>query len=191
MFDKKSFSDAIIKIQGERSLNAYGRDSGVSAAYISRLRRGMVAKAPSPEILYKLADRFVQDASYGDLMTLAGHILPFEENEKMRAKKFYLMRLDPYYSALNPDLEEKYNLLTQEERDELDQFVEQSTEEELRDFIIELTNIDDFVRLTEGAIEIDPDIRTLNRAAKDMTPEQRKRAIKILEATFDDLFEED
>lgn len=191
MFDKKSFSDAIIKIQGERSLNAYGRDSGVSAAYISRLRRGMVAKAPSPEILYKLADRFVEGASYGDLMALAGHILPFEENEKMRAKKFYLMRLNPFYTAVKGDLEDKYSILTQEEKDELDQFVKNSTEEEIGDFIIELNNFDDFIRLSEGAEEVDPDIRTLNRAAKDMTPEQRKKAIKILEATFDDLFDED
>lgn len=36
---------------------------------------------------------------------------------------------------------------------------------------------------------IDPDIRTLNRAALDMTPEQRKEAIKVLEDTFKDLFD--
>jgi transcriptional regulator with XRE-family HTH domain len=35
----------------------------------------------------------------------------------------------------------------------------------------------------------DPDIRTLHRAAKEMTPDQRKKAIKILEATFEDLFD--
>lgn len=37
----------------------------------------------------------------------------------------------------------------------------------------------------------DPDIRTLQRAATKMSPEDRKKAIRILEATFDDLFEED
>lgn len=41
----------------------------------------------------------------------------------------------------------------------------------------------------EEEVNEDPDIRTLNRVAKDMTPEQRKKAIKILEATFEDLFD--
>lgn len=41
----------------------------------------------------------------------------------------------------------------------------------------------------EQETDNDPDIRTLNRAARDMSPEQRKKAIKILEATFEDLFD--
>jgi transcriptional regulator with XRE-family HTH domain len=43
----------------------------------------------------------------------------------------------------------------------------------------------------EGQEHVDPDIRTLNRAAKQMTPEQRKKAIKILGATFEDLFDDE
>lgn len=43
----------------------------------------------------------------------------------------------------------------------------------------------------EIEVEVDPDIRTLNRAAKDMSPEQRKKAIRILEATFEDLFDDE
>lgn len=46
----------------------------------------------------------------------------------------------------------------------------------------------EYILTGEGDIEVDPDIRTLQRAAKKMTPEERKKAIKILEATFDDLF---
>ncbi len=37
----------------------------------------------------------------------------------------------------------------------------------------------------------DPDIRTLQRAANKMTPEERKRAIIILENAFDDLFDDE
>ncbi|GLC89380.1 helix-turn-helix domain-containing protein [Lysinibacillus piscis] len=40
-------------------------------------------------------------------------------------------------------------------------------------------------------IEEDIDIRTLNRMAKDMTPNQRKKAIRVLEATFEDLFDDE
>ncbi|WP_018934470.1 helix-turn-helix domain-containing protein [Gracilibacillus lacisalsi] len=49
----------------------------------------------------------------------------------------------------------------------------------------------DYIYTGEGEEHIDPDIRTLRRAAKDMTPEQRKKAIKILEATFEDLFDDE
>jgi transcriptional regulator with XRE-family HTH domain len=49
----------------------------------------------------------------------------------------------------------------------------------------------EFIYTGEGEEDIDPDIRTLHRAAKDMTPEQRRKAIKILEATFEDLFDEE
>lgn len=52
------------------------------------------------------------------------------------------------------------------------------------------TTVDYIVR-GEGEQEVDPDIRTLQRAAKKMTPEERKKAIKILGATFDDLFDEE
>lgn len=48
----------------------------------------------------------------------------------------------------------------------------------------------EFIYTGDGEESIDPDIRTLNRAAKEMTPEQRKKAIKILEATFEDLFDD-
>ena len=36
--------------------------------------------------------------------------------------------------------------------------------------------------------ESDPEIRIIQRAAKDMTPEQRKKAIKLWKVAFDELF---
>ena len=56
------------------------------------------------------------------------------------------------------------------------------------DYLLGRTNDIDFIR---REVETgDSDIRTLQRAANNMTPEQRRRAIKILEATFDELFED-
>ncbi|MFB7301711.1 helix-turn-helix domain-containing protein [Heyndrickxia sporothermodurans] len=49
----------------------------------------------------------------------------------------------------------------------------------------------EYIYTGEGVESVDPDIRTLNRAAKNMTPEQRRKAIKILEATFEDLFDDE
>lgn len=40
----------------------------------------------------------------------------------------------------------------------------------------------------KNIVEYDPDIRTLHRAVNDMSPEQRKKAINVWEAVFDDLF---
>lgn len=37
----------------------------------------------------------------------------------------------------------------------------------------------------------DPDIRIIQRAAKDMTPEQRKKALNLWKAAFDELFGDD
>lgn len=64
---------------------------------------------------------------------------------------------------------------------------------ELTSLTTEARNPDIFGRPQNESVEQeeDPDIRTLQRAAKKMTPEDRRRAIKILEATFDDLFDED
>ncbi|WP_346729163.1 helix-turn-helix domain-containing protein [Lederbergia citrea] len=39
--------------------------------------------------------------------------------------------------------------------------------------------------------EDDEDYRTLNRYGRKLTPEQRKKAIKILEATFEELFDDE
>lgn len=41
----------------------------------------------------------------------------------------------------------------------------------------------------EQEVNSDPNIKILNRVIKEMSPEQRKKAIKILEATFGDLFD--
>lgn len=42
-----------------------------------------------------------------------------------------------------------------------------------------------------GAIDDEPEIRAIQRAAKKMTDAQKKKMLSILKAAFDDLFEED
>lgn len=57
-----------------------------------------------------------------------------------------------------------------------------------------LGRVDEKIHLDLSSEEVDskdPDIRTIQRAANKMTADERKRAIKILEAAFDDLFDED
>src|SRR5699024_3800283 len=56
-------------------------------------------------------------------------------------------------------------------------------------FKVPKTSIDSTYEIHEE--DLDPDIRTLNRAALDMTPKQRKQAIEILEETFEDLFDDE
>lgn len=153
MYDKGKFAELLIKSQGNRSLNSFARDSGVSSAYISKLIRGKYPTAPSPAIIKKIADA-AKEVSYGELMVAAGHILSLEDSEKMRAKRMYLLKENPHYLALHPDLEERYKSLTEEEKKELDDFIADSTQEELNDFILSIdNNYRDLSILLQGEIE--------------------------------------
>lgn len=134
MYDKERFAELLMKAQGNRSMNSFARDSGVSSAYISKLIRGMYNTAPSPAIIKKIAD-VAKDVSYGEFMVAAGHILSLEESNKIRAKRMYLMKEDPYYLSLHPDIEDRYTVLSSEEKKELDDFIADSTSEEILDFI--------------------------------------------------------
>lgn len=49
----------------------------------------------------------------------------------------------------------------------------------------------DYILMGDEDETFDPDIRSLQRAAKKMSPEERKKAIKILNATFEDLFDDE
>lgn len=152
MYNKEKFSELLNQIKGERSINTYAKESGVSAAYISKLLRGLYPKAPSPEIIKKLHDRQAE-VSYGDLMVAAGHILPLEESNKMRLKSKYIASRDPLFQKLHPDLEEQFKELTQEEKNELDEFVETSSSEEIFDYIRYLQGFDEMMMLSQVAEE--------------------------------------
>lgn len=74
MFDKKSFALLINKAIGERSLNEYARQTGVSAAHISRLSRALLDTPPNPQTIKKLSDYAYNNISYNVLMNAAGYI---------------------------------------------------------------------------------------------------------------------
>lgn len=81
MFDAQKFSDLLTEVQGNRSLNEFARNSGVSAAYISKLKNKVKKTAPSPIIIRKLASKSGRFSStlgdsvyYTAMMASAGHI---------------------------------------------------------------------------------------------------------------------
>ncbi|MGO1369914.1 MAG: hypothetical protein ACTHVE_10000 [Senegalia sp. (in: firmicutes)] len=74
-FNKEKFKDLLESAKGDRSINKYANDSGVSAAHISRLLRKLINTPPSPEIIHKLTSTAYNDISYRDMMEAAGHIV--------------------------------------------------------------------------------------------------------------------
>lgn len=73
-FDKNRFSELLKKAKGTRSINQYALESGVSAAHISRLLRGLLDTPPSPDIIEKLSEISLNGVNYYELMDAAGHI---------------------------------------------------------------------------------------------------------------------
>jgi transcriptional regulator with XRE-family HTH domain len=73
MFDKKNFATLINTAIGERSLNEYARQTGVSAAHISRLSRALLDTPPNPQTIKKLAEFAHNNISYNVLMNAAGY----------------------------------------------------------------------------------------------------------------------
>jgi SOS-response transcriptional repressor LexA len=72
-FQKERFAELLKMAIGRRSLNKYADNAGVSNAHISRLMRGLIAKAPEPETIKKLAEAAHNEVTYDLLMEAAGH----------------------------------------------------------------------------------------------------------------------
>jgi transcriptional regulator with XRE-family HTH domain len=72
-FNKEEFSRLLALAKGDRSINNFALKSGVTAAHISRLLRGMVGNPPIPQTLKKIADNAHNNVSYEELMRAAGH----------------------------------------------------------------------------------------------------------------------
>ena len=85
-FDKQKFAALLKKAAGKpaRSINEYGRQSGVSGSYISRLQQRLVNVPPGAEVIKKLAACAANGVTYYQLMTAAGH-LPDEKEKKTDA----------------------------------------------------------------------------------------------------------
>lgn len=73
-FDKELFADLLKKAKGDRSINQYALHSGVSAAHISRLMRGLLDTPPNPDTIKLLSEKAYNGVTYEDLMAAAGHV---------------------------------------------------------------------------------------------------------------------
>lgn len=73
-FNKTEFATLLDKAKGDRSINQYANETGVSAAHISRFLREMIDAPPTPETISKLATKAYNEVTYRDLMAAAGHI---------------------------------------------------------------------------------------------------------------------
>ncbi len=90
-FNKTVFAELLTNAVGNRSINQFERDSGVSAAHISRLTRSLVNTPPSPQTIEKLASKAQNGVTYEDLMRAAGHLpSPAEDITGIKSNAFSL-----------------------------------------------------------------------------------------------------
>ncbi|MEA4924926.1 MAG: helix-turn-helix transcriptional regulator [Syntrophomonadaceae bacterium] len=83
-FDREKFAQLLQTAQGERSLNKYALESGVTSAHISRLLRCRLDSPPSPQTLEKLAACAHNEVSYEDFMIAAGYLNASHKAEEPR-----------------------------------------------------------------------------------------------------------
>lgn len=74
VFNKESFALLLERAKGDRSINQYANETGVSAAHISRFLRQLIDAPPTPETISKLAAKAYNEVTYQDLMIAAGHL---------------------------------------------------------------------------------------------------------------------
>ncbi|MCM3386851.1 hypothetical protein M3649_01745 [Ureibacillus chungkukjangi] len=80
-FNKEEFANLLDRAKGERSINNFANETGVSAAHISRFLRQMIASPPTPETISKFAAKAQNEVTYQDLMVAAGHLARKDESD--------------------------------------------------------------------------------------------------------------
>ncbi|ARK32447.1 hypothetical protein [Halalkalibacter krulwichiae] len=81
-FNKEEFAVLLQQAKGNRSINNFANETGVSAAHISRFLRQMIASPPTPETISKFAAKAHNEVTYKDLMVAAGHIAKNEATDE-------------------------------------------------------------------------------------------------------------
>ncbi|MEQ2464758.1 hypothetical protein [Niallia hominis] len=81
-FNKEEFANLLDRAKGERSINNFASETGVSAAHISRFLRQMIASPPTPETISKFAAKAFNEVTYQDLMVAAGHLARKNESDE-------------------------------------------------------------------------------------------------------------
>ncbi|ESU34266.1 hypothetical protein G3A_02010 [Bacillus sp. 17376] len=80
-FNKEEFAVLLDRAKGDRSINNFANETGVSAAHISRFLRQMIASPPTPETISKFAAKAQNEVTYQDLMVAAGHLAKKDESD--------------------------------------------------------------------------------------------------------------
>jgi transcriptional regulator with XRE-family HTH domain len=83
-FNKEEFANLLDRAKGERSINNFASETGVSAAHISRFLRQMIASPPTPETISKFAAKARNEVTYQDLMVAAGHLIRKDDSDGKR-----------------------------------------------------------------------------------------------------------
>ncbi len=73
-FNKQKFAVLLEKAKGNRSINQYALQCGVSSAHISRLMRQLLDTPPNPETIKLFASKAHNEVTYNNLMVAAGYI---------------------------------------------------------------------------------------------------------------------
>lgn len=117
-FDAAQFAALLDQAKGNRSINQYARESGVTSAHISRLSRGLLSTPPSPQIIRKLADSAYNGITYEALMAAAGHVdVPTEapawatSKDKRDFKKMLLEDGDLMFDGMPIDSEGRQRIM--------------------------------------------------------------------------------
>lgn len=74
MFNRELLAELLEKAKGNRYIEWYAKESGVSRPYISHLINMKLDKPPKPDIIKKLASAAHNNVSYEQLMSACGYI---------------------------------------------------------------------------------------------------------------------
>lgn len=83
-FHKEEFAVLLDRAKGDRSINNFANETGVSAAHISRFLRQMIASPPTPETISKFAAKAQNEVTYQDLMVAAGHLARKDDTDRSK-----------------------------------------------------------------------------------------------------------
>lgn len=73
-FNKEEFARLLDLARGNRSINAYAREAGLTGAHISRLLRCLLNTPPTPQTIAKLVSCADGGVTYRDFMQAAGYL---------------------------------------------------------------------------------------------------------------------
>lgn len=83
-FNKEKFAELLKKAQGNRTMNEFARQAGVSNSYISNLMRCKKENAPEGKTIKKIADAAHNEVTYAELLEAAGLLTPELEEQMSR-----------------------------------------------------------------------------------------------------------